>query len=204
MDIIQVDGQTALFYQPVLDQEPWTPVIELDVRGRTLSARVVPPSDFAIPREVWLRYVRQFEIPHLTADAANRLLQEIAPLAERIMNDWTSEPRITGSSDYVAILGPDAASAERQLEERLSELHAECEMGCRDGDLITVFDVNACTTGDEADEYGITPDTPDERLLEIAEEITQELTDHVSASGVAVSPGLVDYLVDLRNELREE
>ncbi|OLO25473.1 hypothetical protein PZ61_0237960 [Streptomyces sp. MNU77] len=59
------------------------------------------------------------------------------------------------------------------------------------------------TNGYEAEEHGITAETSDERLDEIAEKITGDLAE-CGSSTVAVVRGLDDYLRGLRAELAEQ
>jgi len=59
------------------------------------------------PGRVWLGQVRTWEIPPLVADAANELMQDIAPLAQRILDgsDIEVNPR---TGDPVGVLNDDA------------------------------------------------------------------------------------------------
>lgn len=196
VEIYDVTEPAELFHQPVLDQPPFPAYIELDLRDNSLSAGVAEPTGHGVPRDVWFGYRRRYEIPLLTADAANRVMREIAPLAERIAGDWTEEPRWPGTELQV-VLGEDASAAEGGLMEYLRRLREYPDPV----DLVEVYDVNASTNGDEVSEYGITPDTTDELIREIADEITREIADYCTVSGVAVTPGLEEYLAGLRDEL---
>lgn len=196
VEILPVTEPAELFHQPVLDQPPFPTCIELDLRDNSLSASVTEPTDHATPRDVWFGYRRRYEIPLLTADAVHRVMREIAPLAERIVADWTEEPRRPGT-DLQVVLGEDASAAEDELMEYTRRLGEYPDPA----DLVEVYDVNASTNGDEVDEYDITPDTTDERIREIADEITREISATCTTSGVAVTPGLVEYLTELRDEL---
>lgn len=199
VEIYDVTAPAELFHQPVLDQPPFPTCIELDLRDNSLSASVIEPTGHATPWDVWFGYRRRYEIPLLTADAANRIMKEIAPLADRITADWTEGPRMYGT-DWQVVLGDGAAAAEDELMEYLRQLGEFPDPA----DLIEVYDVNASVNGDEVAEYGIAQDTTDERIREIADEITQELAANCTASGVAVTPGLEEYLADLRDELYSE
>jgi hypothetical protein len=196
VEIHDVTEPAELFHQPVLDQPPFPVCIELDLRDNSLSASVTEPTDHAMPWDVWLGYRRRYEIPLLTADAANRIMKEIAPLADRIAADWTEGPRMHGT-DWQVVLGKDASAAEGELTEYLRRLMEYPDLV----DLIEVYDVDAATNGGEIIEYGITPDTTDEQIREIADEITLEIADYCTVSGVAVIPGLEEYLAGLRDEL---
>ena len=65
---------------------------------------------------------------------------------------------------------------------------------------MTVWGIDGVITGSEADEYGITAETTDERLDEIEEEIRKSLID-ISPNGVVVLDGIDRHLRELRDEL---
>ncbi|MFE9769496.1 helix-turn-helix domain-containing protein [Streptomyces sp. NPDC005808] len=186
--------------------------IELDLREGTLLADYNGEIGNAVPGTVHHGIERRYSIPTLTGDAANRVMKELAPLAERILADW--EEKWNGNNN-VAVLGEDALAAEEEIEDRLGcnlgygDLDADTQ-GFEDIDIVQEWNVDGATNGDEADEYGITADTTDGRLDEIAAEITRDMaacagrTEGDPRVPVAVVHGLNEYLCDLRNELAEE
>ncbi|MFI8944103.1 helix-turn-helix domain-containing protein [Streptomyces syringium] len=180
--------------------------IELDTQDGTLHADCNAEIGGAVPSSVYHGLHRRYGIPALTADAANRVMQEIAPLAERIIAGTEAE---WDGNNTVAVLSDDALAAEEELEAHLglpSQEHGysdEPNQGFDDGDLIAVWDIDGATNGCEVDEYDITADTTDDRLDEIEAEILRDLVG-CGESGVAVCHGLDDYLRELRDDLADE
>lgn len=179
--------------------------IELDLREGTLLADYDAEVGNAVPFSVHHGFERRYGIPTLTGEAANRTMQEIAPLADRILTDWEEE---WDGNNMVAVLGKDAQAAEEQIEEQLGlrlgygSIGAETQ-GFGEGDIVTEWDIDGATNGYEADEFNITADTTDTRLAEIEQEILAGLAG-VSESGVVVCHGLDSYLKGLRDDLADE
>lgn len=184
--------------------EPQPCYLELDLREGTLRADWNAEVGNAVPFSVHYGLERRYPIPVLTAEAANRVMHELRPLAERILADWEEH---WDGSNTTARLGNDARAAEQEITERLGldlgygDIGADTQ-GFEEDDLVAVWDIDGAVNGSEVDDHGITADTSDERLEEIAAEITASLAE-VSASGVAVVHGLDTYLAGLRDELGE-
>lgn len=167
--------------------------IALSLREGTLSADWAPEvgEPRALPEDVPHGLERRYEIPTLTGDAANRAMEEIKPLAGRILADWQE---IWDGQDWVARLGPDAVAAEEAILGHLD--------GFTEADQVAVWDVAVAVDGSETEEYGITPGTTDERLEEIEASILSDLAE-CSASTVIVCAGLGDHLRRLRDTARD-
>ncbi len=186
--------------------------IALDLDNASLCASYNSEVGNAIPSEVRYGFERRYNIPILTGDAANRAMQKIRPMAERIVADWERE---WNGNNHVAVLGEDAQAAEEEIEELLGlnlgygATDADTQ-GFDDLDIVAVWDTDGATSGDEAGEYGITADTTDARLEQIADEITREMAACADVppdddrTPVAVVHGLEEYLRELRNELAED
>ncbi|GHG33221.1 hypothetical protein GCM10018777_56690 [Streptomyces albogriseolus] len=185
--------------------EPQPAYIELDTQAGTLLADYDAEIGNAVPASVWHGLERRYRIPILTADAANRVMQEIVPLAERIVAGTEAE---WDGNNTVAVMNEDAKAAEEELEEYLGcnlgyGALGERTQGFPESDLVGVWDIDGATNGCEVDEYGITADTTDARLEEIEQEILSALAG-CNGSTVAVCHGLDDYLKGLRDELADE
>ncbi|MDH6544934.1 hypothetical protein [Streptomyces sp. SPB4] len=168
--------------------------IELDLPNGTLSADYNAEIGNGIPFSVYHGQDRRYGIPVLTADAANRVMKEIAPLADRILADWEE---IWDGSNTVVRLGEDARAAEDEIEARLGVAHPY-EQVFGEEDLVGQWDISGAVNGEEAEEFGITAATSDERLEEIEAEILENLAD-CGESPVAVCAGLDAYLRTLRD-----
>jgi transcriptional regulator with XRE-family HTH domain len=174
--------------------------IELDLKSGKLYADYDSEVGGAVPFSVHHGFDRRWGIPVLTGDAANRVMHEIAPLADRILADWEEE---WDGNNMVAVLGEDAQAAEEEIEKRLGQTFDEL-------DIVVEWDTDGATNGSEADEYDITADTTDARLEEIAAQITQDMADCTTVpqgetrKPVVIVHGLDDYLKELRDDLANE
>ncbi len=202
--IIDCKDATELYRHYDGQSEAQSCYIELDLREQTLLASYNAEIGNAIPFSVHYGLERRYSIPVLTADAANRVMKELAPLADRILADWEEH---WDGNNTVARIGEDADAAEETILDSLGinlgygDLDADTQ-GFAEADLVAQWDLDGAVNGDEASEYDITADTTDDRLAEIAAEITQGLAD-ISDSGVAVVHGLDAHLAGVRDELAE-
>lgn len=202
--IIEVTSPAALWrhYDGQSERQPCH--IELDLANGTLLADYNANIGSGVPATMYHGIDRWYRIPCLTAEAANRVMVEIAPLADRILAD--SEVEWDGNN-HVGVLGEDGKAAEEELEEHLGlptegNLYArEPGQGFDVSDLVDIWDISGATNGCEVSEYDITADTTDERLDEIEAEILKDLS---GPSGVTVCHGLSSYLRELRDDLVRE
>lgn len=193
--IIPCTDENELYQRYPSDFEAQPVYIELDLRYGRLYADWAGDTS-GTPAEVYYGFVRRWSIPCLTGTAANQLLDDIKPLAERIMADWAEE---WNGNNMVAVLGKDAAAAEAEIE-ALTDLDDE---DVDDAGKVHEWGLDGATNGEEVETYGITADTTDERLDEIEDEILASLAECTNG-GVAVCPELGDYLTRLRAELIEQ
>ncbi|MGW3563518.1 helix-turn-helix domain-containing protein [Streptomyces sp. NPDC000941] len=203
--IIECTSPTELYRHYDGQSEAQPAYIELDVREGTLLADYNAEVGNAVPFSVFHGFERRYGIPVLHAEAANRVMKELAPLAERILADWEEEWD-ERRGNKVAVLGDDAQEAEEEIRERLGlnlaygDIDSDTQ-GFDPEDLVTEWDVDGAVTGHEVEEYDITADTTDARLDEIEDEILESLAE---GPDVPVCHGLDDYLRQLRNELAED
>jgi hypothetical protein len=185
---LQYDGQN----------EPQPAYLELDLQsGRFYADTDSEVGNRATPLSVRHGFDRRYGIPALTGAAADRLIEELRPLAQRMLADWEE---VWDGNNTVARLGEDAAAAEEGIEAIVARYDNEYDVD--PADLIAVWDVDSATNGCEAEEYGIAADTTDERLDEIAKEIRTALAECDSTGrtvDTVVVVGLDAYLQDLRD-----
>lgn len=204
--IIECTSPTELYRHYDGQTEPQPAYIELDTQNGTLSASYNAEIGNAIPFTVHHGLDRRYGIPVLTAEAANRVMEEIAPLADRIIAGTEAE---WDGNNTVAVLNDDALAAEEEIEKLLGlpsqagGWSDEPNQGFPDSDLVGVWDIDGAVNGQEADEYDITADTTDARLDEIEQDILDNLRD-CGDQQVVVCHGLDDYLRGLRDELAED
>lgn len=206
VSILECTTPDELFVHYHGQSAPQPAYIELDTQHRTLSATYDAEVGNAVPFSVRHGLDRRYGIPILTAEAANRVMREIAPLADRIIDGTEVE---WDGNNNVAVLDDDAVAAEEEIEKLLglpSQEYGDRDapnQGFPDSDIVAVWDIEGATNGCEVDDYDITATTTDDRLDEIEQEILDDLVG-AGESSVVVCHGLDDYLRGLRDELAEE
>lgn len=203
--IIPVTRPTELYAHYSGQSQAQDAYIELDLRHGTLLATYNAEIGNAVPFDVFHGFERRFGIPVLTAEAANRVMQELAPLADRVLADWEE---VWDGNNMVARLGNDAEAAVEEIEEKLGLNLGygdwdEDTQGFSDSDVVGQWDLNSASNGDEAEEYDITAETTDERLDEIEADILSNLAD-CGDNKVNVCRELAGHLQQLRADLIAE
>ena len=160
--------------------------IELDCANRTLSAYANSEIGNAVPMNTWNGHDRRYHIPCITADAANELMEEIRPLAERVIAGYTSE---WDGSNHRARFTTDAEQAEEEIER-----------------IIEGVDVETCGISDaDASEWltetdpAIMAQTTDEEIATLAEQAEKD-----AAYERIVLIDADGYLTRLRDEMRAD
>lgn len=198
--IIETESEDALYHRYSSQTSPQDCYIELDLREGTLLADYDSEVGNAVPSEARNGFWRWYPIPALTGSAADELMKQIAPLADRILADWEE---VWDGNNHKARLGKDAQAAEEEIDALIGyDRHRDID-DTDPTDLVTVWDVDGACNGTEVEDYGITADTTDERLDEIEEDIRKSLAE-VSDSPVVVLDGVAEYLRDKRLELAVE
>ncbi|WP_446046434.1 hypothetical protein [Streptomyces olivaceus] len=138
--------------------------------------------------------VREWEVPLLSMRAANELLLEVTPLAQRVLDGadivWDGH-NMTGS-----LTTEDAVRAEAELEACCSESRFGPE------DLLSVWCVYEMGDTWTAEEAGITADTTDQELAAIEVRLLEGWRAEVGEPN-PVLHGLGGYLENLRDELAD-
>lgn len=190
VEIIRCTAPTELHRHYEGQGEAQGAYIELDLRQGSLLASYNAEVGNAVPFSVRHGFERRYPIPVLTGEAANRVMEEIAPMAARMLADWEE---IWDGNNSVARFGEAAQAAEAEIGEHLGQ-------GFDGSDVVAQWDIDGATNGCEVEEYGITAETSDERLDEIEAEITRDLAG-IGEGAVAVVDGLDAYLRGLRADL---
>src|SRR5690606_6078487 len=177
--------------------EPQPVYINLDLEDAELYADY--PASNGTPGRVCLGQVRAWEITPLVADAANELLREIAPLAQRILDGSSIEvnPR---TGDPVGVLSDDATAAEREIYEIIESWREDPAIATVEE--IRVRDWYAACDDDPCDELGLTAETTDDELPAVAARIEDDI--RAAAEGVVVITGAEAWARARREELRDE
>lgn len=183
-------GDLYLKYRGQSDPQPC--YVELDCEREKLSAEADTAIGPGTPTRVWHGRAIRWAIPVLTESAAEGLLLDLIPLAQRIVDGYSCE---WDGRNHVGRLTEDAQEA----------ADAICDLCDRDWskrEVLSVWDAHdwyaQCGGHRElARELGITAETTDAELDAVAER------EEDSAAPARIE-GIERYLRDLREELRAE
>ncbi|MER8237567.1 hypothetical protein [Streptomyces sp. NPDC094049] len=142
---------------------------------------------------------RRWTIPVLTAQAANGLLDDLAPLAQRLLDGSAIE--WDGKNHVGRVLTADAQEADAEITRRCEALsEALSEDGGAADDLLDAWSID--TIGDtwSAEDAGITATTTDAELDETEQRLLEEFREGVGQP-YAVIHGLDQHLRGLRDAL---
>lgn len=191
-------GQTA----------PQGTYIYLDCRDGEFGVDYNPEVGNAIPFGVYHGHVQRIGIDILTQDAIEALLIEIAPLAQRVVDGYSS---VWDDNNYVARFAADALQA-------LEEIQARCARPLDDDDILQVWvlgdwwggsieyrdqDNNQCHSGDVVrvivDNIGeVTGKTTDNEIGDLAKKM-RTLSD---SEDIHIDGDEVDFLTELRDQCK--
>lgn len=169
--------------------------VELDCETGTLSASVdYDPG--ATPLRCWHGLATRWNVATLTADAANALLSEVGPLAQRVLDGYTRE---WDGQNFVGRYTDDAREAIQEIEALCTAAGDDESSVVGDVDAGDFFGPISHNPAVRAEVLGITADTDDDRIAEIVEEnetvALTEMRAHLS--------GAEQYLRGLRDDLRD-
>ena len=136
--------------------------VELDPKTGALTASYNGEIGNAVPMLVWHNRIFRWAIPCLTADVANSLLEEIAPLCQQICDGYSEE---WDGSNLVGKIDADATEAHRAVAEA-------CDRGWDEHELVQIYSADQWYGGlgsveQQARELGIGEETTDEEFEEI-------------------------------------
>jgi hypothetical protein len=159
--------------------------LELDIRTGAFSADYNGEIGNAVPFPVWHGLIRRYTIPCLRAAVANRLMVEVAPLAQAVLDGAGAE---WDGHNTVARLSNDAQSAEQEIE-AIIERHEWSDDTVQVWDAADWFGGLGGSDAQRA-EMGITSSTTDEELQAIID---------AERDRVDVLHGGLKHLRDLRD-----
>lgn len=88
-------------------------MIELDLETGQLDASYNTEIGNAVPMHVWNGIVRRYRIPCLSSQGANRAMEAILPLAQRVVD---GAEVVWDGNNWVSKLNDDASKAEYEIE----------------------------------------------------------------------------------------
>jgi hypothetical protein len=185
IEVVPVAEERALFRHYAGQHQPQPAYVQLDCETGKLTADYNGEIGNAVPFAVWHGLRLRWAIPPLKAGAANRLLEALVPIAEKIVAGFSRE---WDGSNHV---GRYTEAADEAIE--------DAREVCRDFG----GDDDAIQSWDAADwlldtPKGLTAETTDEELAALAESLEAE----ADASGRFVL-GLARHLERLRDEMAD-
>jgi hypothetical protein len=196
--IVSVETMDELFFQRPGSDRSQPVVLALDLEDGELTA-YYRADDSSRPASVYHRRTLWFDLPCLTMTAANDLLQEVEPLAQRILDGATIE---WDGNNFIGQLTRDAQYAEDELRGR-----ADPENWDDYSTQVVGFSAADWYGSDETAEetiqrLGVTAETTDAQLRRKADTERQFAHDEGNNYGCVVLTGVEQYLHDLRATLR--
>ncbi len=196
--------QTALFERYPGQTRPQPCHIALNLETGHLWADHNPEIGAASSRPESVVHGRTlwWDIPCLTAAAANRLLEELAPLAQQVLDiatiEWDGANRVGRLAGDPTRERPDVQIARLcqadQFDDRDTVEEYPADVWYAHGDV---------SDRDAAAELGITADTSDQHLTAAVAAVEAEVRASADACGAVVPTGFVDYLCEIRTNLRK-
>ncbi len=195
IEIVYVESDTELHHRYRGQASAQGCYVWLNCKTSKLGASHDSEIGNAVPFAVHHGHTRRFTIPALKAAPANELLEEIAPLAARVVAGYSSE---WDGSNHVADFDDDAEAAIDEIDTLCQRIVDRAD----DSEQVSVWDAADWFGGvgdhdQQRKALGITVETTDEQLDEI--ETREEAS--VKGEGADVIEGLRSHLEALRTEV---
>lgn len=198
--IIPVEQPDALYCHYPRQFERQDCHIALDLETGRMSADYNPEIGTAIPMSVFHNRTLWWDIPCLTADAANSLMEELRPLAQRILDG--SEIEWDGNNN-VGHLDADAQAASDEIAEMCKEDWFSPADQVVEWDSDDWFAGDGQQNGIEAlQAMGLTVDSTDDQIAELAK-AAREQAESCTDAGYVVIRDAEAWIEWARDELRE-
>ena len=166
--------------------QPQQCYVQLDCRTGDLYADVSRDIGDGCSAAEWHGHVRSWQIPCLTGEAALQLLEDIAPLAQVVLNGYDSS---WDGSNYVANYSDTAQDARDKIE------YLCREAGADNGDLLQIWEASGYLADPIAQaELGVTSETTNEQIDALAETIRAD----ARHNGIDIVRGVVLFLEAMR------
>jgi len=170
--------------------------VYLDCKNETLGANYNAEIGNAVPFSVWHGHTIRFEIPTLLASIANKLLDEIHPIAERVISGYTL---VWDGNNFVAQFNEDATEAIEEIEKLCYVNYwdeSDCVVACKAEDWAS----SGGTFLSIAKDLKITADSIDEEI----DRAVKLLEFQASEAGIHVLEGTENYIRSIREELIDD
>jgi len=182
LEIQKVEGNADLFHQYPLQMQSQPCFLELS-EGGTVCCDWDGEIGGGVPCTVWSRRDLRWDIPCLPANMANKLMEELLQLLERVHAGHTVE---WDGSNMSGSLDEDAQDASEEIDEHIRNIDHD--------EFLRVSDAD-----DWFQDYtpDITAETTDEEITAIAASEVETARD----AGIHVLRGIEEYLENLRDNL---
>lgn len=177
----------SLYHKYPQQHQPQDCYVELDCDSETLTADWNGEIGNGVPFNVWHYRTLRWAIPPLKIDAANALLERLAPLCQEIIDGY--DTRWDGNN-WVGDYTDEAMMARDQVAEICLDADQDWD------NMEKVWDVRDWF---EYADLPINSNTEDDRLEELAEEYEAE----IETQGETVNGDILEYLTEHRDYLRD-
>jgi hypothetical protein len=175
-------------------QEPQPVYVSIDTRDGELTIDYDGTVGNGTTEAIYRGLVRCINVPVIpTAEAANRLLADVAPLAQAWLDAMASD------GDHTCLSDPDDCTVRDNADHSWSVLErAVADYGWRESDLVDVYPSDAITN-DWIEGYDLAGAT-DDQIDQWADEILADIASNTTG-GVAVCDGLTYWMRGIRDDL---
>lgn len=167
-------------------------MIELDLETGQLDASYNPEIGNAVPMHVWDGIVRRYSIPCLSSQGANRAMEAILPLAQRVVD---GAEVVWDGSNWVSKLNEDAEKAEYEIQKELQPENFS------DSDFVAVWEASEFFGwhGENLpDSVTFSGEETEKELMDLCEILRKEFTIDEGTGSPMVITGLYNYLDSIR------
>ena len=168
--------------------------VELDCENEILLADWNGEIGNAVPFSVWNGHTIRWTIPPLLASTANTLLNEIFPIAERVISGYKS---VWNGNNNVAYFNEDATEA-------IEEIEKLCCTDWDESDCVIAWDAidwascgGTSSNSSVAKDLKITASSTDEEIDSIVNQLESQAFDE----GIHVLEQTKEYVLSIREEL---
>jgi len=212
VEVIHISGDADLYNKYPGQSEPQGCYIQLDCEDGYLTADYNAEIGNAVPMNVYHGHVQRWGIPCLRSDEANKLLDRLSPIAQRVVDGYDSD---WDGNNMVAVFNEDAQKAIDEISSICSEYDLDSDgilevWDAKDYWSDSLYPYNAdgksvsYSSGDisriEIDDVGtITAKTTDDELEEMAEKM-----DELAKDADAHVDGVLEFLESEREYCIDE
>jgi hypothetical protein len=199
ISLLDVDAPDALYSRYPGESARQGCFLALDLEDGELTCDSNPEIGGGVPVSVFHYRTLRWDIPCLTAASANSLMEAVAPLAVRVL---AGAEIMWDGNNFVGVLDADADGAAEEINAMCGEENFDPSEQVVVYDASDWFNDGIESALESLVNNGLTPDSSDEEIEALAEQV-QEEAQSCSQGGVIVVDGVVEYIVDARNTLRE-